>query len=355
MIKQTSIDEVLNCSNIHDVASWYTTLKANVGCCPLHDEKSPSFRVNLVKQIFKCFGCGKGGDAFTLVMAMENLKFNEAVEFLAARHNITLEYDQASQQQSQEVKDQKADMLWVAAYANQLYQDQMKKLPTNHPAKVYLQNRGYDESKIIEWQLGYAPDEWKFLTSRIIEQGKYQAAFDMGLVSTKEGNSWDFHRNRITMPIHDQNGIVVGIASRMIPTGDPVKDKDTAKWFNPAQSLVYDKKKIYYGLWQAQRAIKKENSFYLVEGYFDLQAMHDAGMLNTIAASGTEVDKEQAKYLKRYADEVILTFDADEAGINKQMKHIDIFLKLDFKVVECILPSGMDPHDFIQSLPKQAS
>ncbi len=352
MIKQQSIEEVRDAVDIVDLISGFTKIVkkgANyTGCCPFHDEKTPSFVVSPAKQIYKCFGCGKQGDAFTFIIESEHKTFYEAIEFLADRYNIQLDYDQQQQEQSQETKDAKAEQLAITKWAYEKYCEAFRKLPDIAPAIQYLQERGYSRKQCESTGYGFAPMAFKFLTTDIINMGKYQAALDCKLINTKEGVSNDFFYFRIIIPIYDTNGVLVGMAGRQIPTDDKEKDKKYAKYLNPAESLIYNKKKIWYGLWKARKAIKERGCAYIVEGYFDVDTMHFAGLLNTIASCGTAIDEDQVRFLKRYTDHVKLCFDGDNPGIEKMLSLIDIFLKHDFKVSVCEIPGKMDPDEYIR-------
>jgi DNA primase len=363
VIKQSSIDEVRNRTDLYDVISQFVTLKKKgngyEACCPFHNEKSPSFRVTPAKNIYKCFGCGKSGDAIRFVVEHEKKSFVEAIEWLAERYRVTLEYDQAAQQVSEETKNRKEEMLQLVAWSQKKYEDLLFSLPDDAAVIQYMQQRGYDRQRMRQWSMGFAPDDWKFLTTPIINMGKHGPAVDCGLVYSKEGKNFDFLRNRITIPIHDHNGILIGLAGRMIPTGDEAADKKQAKYFNPCESIIYSKKKVWYGLWQALKAIREREFAYVVEGYMDVQAMHDAELENTVASSGTEIDELQVKLLKRYTDHVVMCYDNDtmkekdggkNTGRDKAMKQINLFLKHNYKVSVVDLPEGKDPDEYIRSL-----
>lgn len=354
MIKQSSIDELKGRIEIHEVIGQFVSLKKKgngyEACCPFHNEKTPSFRVTPAKDMYKCFGCGKGGDAIRFVMEHERKTFYEAIEWLAEKYNLTLEQDQQAQQVSEEVKSKKQQMLELVAFAQNKYEDMLRSLPDDAAAMQYMRKRGYSRERMQSWSMGFAPDDWKFLTTPIINMGKHGPAVDCGLVYSKEGKNFDFLRNRITFPIHDHNGHLVGIAGRMLPTGDDAADKKQPKYINPCESLIYSKKKIWFGLWQAQKAIREREFVYVVEGYMDVQAMHDAGLENTVASSGTEIDEWQVKLLKRYTDHVVICYDGDEPGTAKAMKQINLFLKHNYKVSVVHLPEGKDPDEYIRSL-----
>lgn len=341
MIKAESIEMVRRAVDIAEVAEKYTTLKRNTGCCPLHDEKTPSFHVWPQKQMYKCFGCGESGDIFSLVMKVEKKTFTEAAEQLAGIAGIALEYDE--REVAQEKKDLITEMNAVVAWAHKKYKKSLNELPEDSEAMQFLLARGFSLERAMSWDLGYAPDDWKYITTPIINAGKFDAAVRTGLVTSRDGKNWDFLRHRITIPIHNASGQLVGIAGRLVGKGEG------AKYFNPVASEIYDKSSILFGLWQAAAAIRKEECCYLVEGYFDVMAMHDAGYLNSVAGCGTALTDKQARLLKRYTQHVILMLDGDEAGLEKQMHYIDLFLKHEFKVSVVQLPEGQDPDDHLKN------
>ena len=350
MIKQTTIDEVRLKMDIYEVVAHFITVKKDTACCPFHNEHTPSFLIHRAKQIYKCFGCGAGGDAITFVMKYEKRTFIEAVEWLCNFYNIVIEKDGAATAEYEKTKDAREEQTALLRWAHKKYEDMLHTLPAEAAAVCYLQQRGYDAERIRSWSLGYAPDDWKFITTPAINMGKLTPAGDVGLVSVSAGNNYDFFKNRITIPIHDHNGLLIGFGGRWVPTGDAAEDKKQAKYFNPKEGLIYQKSKVLYGLNLAQKAIKEAGFAYLVEGYMDVQAMHDAGINNTVATCGTEIDDHQVKLLKRYADHVVIAYDGDEAGNKKMMKGVDTFLRHNCKVQVAALPDAMDPDEYIGSL-----
>jgi DNA primase len=348
MIKQSIIDELRFKMDITEVVSNFLELKKNQACCPFHNEKSPSFRVTPAKQIFKCFGCGEGGDAIRFVMKHEKKSFLEAIEWLCGFYHIGIEYDQQLQQEYEKTKDAREEQLQLLTWAQKKFEECLHALPDDAAAVQYLLQRGYDRDKMRSWSLGVAPDDWKFLTTPCINMGKHGAGVDCGLLYSEGGKNWDFFRNRITIPIHDHNGVLVGFGGRLVPGGDV--DKKQPKYLNPKESLVYSKSKVWYGLQLAAKAIKEEGFVYVCEGYMDVQSMHDSAMMNTVASCGTEIDENQVKLLKRYTDHVVMCYDGDEPGQKKAMKQIDLFLKHHFKVSVVDLPEGKDPDEYINEL-----
>lgn len=354
MIKQESIDQLRNSISIEDVAALYTTLKRNgssfKGLCPFHDERSPSFIVTPAKEIYKCFGCGKSGDIFSIVQEKERMNFFEASEFLANKYNINLDYDQRTKLESQETKDSRAEMVAITKFAYEKYTALLRQLPDDAPVISYLQSRGYSRERSEASGYGYAPADFKFISTTLINMGKFQAAVDCGLITSKEGISKDFYFNRIIIPIHDQNGIIIGLAGRLVPSGDKDRDKKYPKYLNPCESLIYSKKKVWYGLWKAQKAIKELGFAYVVEGYMDVDAMQENEVLNVVSPCGTEMDEQQLKFLKRYTDVLVFGYDGDAAGTKKMMAQIDLALKHDFKTQVLALPEMLDPDEYINQL-----
>lgn len=353
MISQSTIDAVFSTADIVDIIGTHVKLKRaganHTGCCPFHDEKTPSFSVSPSKQIFKCFGCGEGGNVVDFIIKHEKKTFPEAITWLADRYNIAVEEDQQSQQTPQETKDKKQEMKTLLNWASGCYEKAFHLLPEEAPAKQYLYGRGYTEERIRQWGIGFAPADFKFLSSQVINAGKHSIALELGLIKTREGISNDFYYNRIIVPIHDHNGQITGFAARQIPTGTD-EDKKWPKWINPPNSLIYNKSKTWYGLNTARAAITKQKMAYLVEGYPDVHAMQDAGIENTIAPCGKEIADDQILFLKRYTSHIcfIPNIDDNGSGQNAVLKHIDRFLAFDFKVSVVELPECNDADEYIR-------
>lgn len=348
MIKQECIDKVKDTADLTELMGLYTTVKGKTACCPFHNESTPSLNIKN-NEFYKCFGCGKYGNAVQLIMEKEKKTFVEAIEWLANYYHITVEYDQQSAQEAEERRERKSEMLATTAFAYGIYTKALQDLPADAPAIRYLQGRGYDKQGAAAAGFGYAPADFTFLTQKIISKGLYSPAEECGLVSTKQGNTRDFFINRIIIPIHDQNGVVIGLAGRLVPSGDKEKDKKYPKYLNPKESIIYSKAKVWYGLWRAARAIKERGFAYVCEGYFDVDSMQAAGNDNTVASCGTAIDVLQAKFLRRFTDHACLCYDGDKPGLDKMETHIDMFLSLDFKVSVVELPGKQDPDEFIRN------
>lgn len=352
MIKQTTIDAVFQRADIIEVVGAHVKLKRHganhTGCCPFHDEKTPSFSVSPSKQIFKCFGCGKGGNVITFLMDHERLSFPDAVRKLADKYGIDVEEDQASAQVSQESRDKKKEMHLLVKWAADAYEKNLLSQPESSPVMQYLTARGYGHDRIKYWGIGYAPADFKFLTSSIINMGKHGLAAEIGLIKTKEGTSYDANYDRIIVPIHDQNGFITGLASRIIPG----PDAKGAKWMNPPNSLIYNKASMWYGLNTARQAITREKMAYLVEGYPDVHTMQDHGITNTVAPCGKEIADDQIRLLKKYTDHVcfIPNIDDNESGQKAVLKHIDRFVGAGFRVSVVELPTCNDADEYINNI-----
>ena len=311
------------------------------GCCPFHNEKTPSFTVSPAKQIYKCFGCGKSGDGISFVMDKDNLEFIDAVEQIAKIHSIYLEKEEVSQEVQRKL-DQKAEMYKFVDKVSRSFVNAFKQLPDEHWAKQMIKERDFNQDSIIDFQLGFNGNENK-LTKWAIENGTLAVSKSLGLSNTKNSTSYDIFRDRIMFPIHNHKGTVVGFGGRQ--SNDESLDKNF-KYINSKESLIYDKSAVLYGLFQGKHAITKQGAAILTEGYTDVISMHQHGCENTISTSGTALTEAQARLIKKYAQEIVLLRDGDAAGIKASIRDIDICLAEGLKVSICLLPEGEDPDTF---------
>lgn len=361
MITPSSIKTVKDRMDVVEVVSQFVKLDRNQkGLCPFHAEKSPSFQVSAKRQTFKCFGCGTGGDAIHFLMEHEKIDFIGAIEWLAAHYQITLEHEQetdATKQKREQAKDATKGMLDAATMAHKAYQAQLSKMQrSDGPWPYMLQERGYTEEVILSWGIGYAPNEWQFITHRIINANLYEPASAAGILKTKEGKTYDFYRNRIIIPIHDVHGRVIGLAGRWLPTGNTEEDKKQAKYINPQESLIYHKSKTLFGLYQAliSKAFAKDKNgvvppAFFVEGYFDVISLHEAGIRNTVSGCGTAITVDQIRLMKKYTTHFVVFTDGDSAGKSAAMKFIDLCLSENVRVDVIELPDDQDPDSYIKS------
>jgi DNA primase len=353
-ITQKTIEKVQHTAEIVDVVGKYVTLKKtgknHQGCCPFHDEKTPSFYVTPSKNIYKCFGCGKGGDPIQFIIEKENLSFFDAIKHLAQFYNIEIEYEQ-KEENVEKVEESKQVLQLLkeasARYANNLFKNGLGEFD---PAIDELLNkRLLTEETLIQFQLGFAPDNWKYLTPSIIDKGLYKVGIAAGLIKTTNGNTFDFFRNRIMIPIHDQNGNIVSFGGRKLPSD---QDKENPKYLNGIENDVYKKDRILYGFHFAKKAIRDKGKALIVEGYFDVISFHQNEIENTVAPCGTALTLTQAKLLARQADHVIIVFDGDPAGQKSALRAVDTCLEAGLKVEIFLLPEGEDPDSFCRNKDK---
>lgn len=337
MISDSTIQAIRDLP-IDQVVGRYVKLTKYAACCPFHEEQTPSFRVTPPKGIFKCFGCGEAGDGIAFVQKIESLSFYETLEKLAKDHNIEIKYDDSLSEEARKERKDKEDLAAeVLAFTNQFFR---KNLQENPDALAYLNQRGFTDEDIDFWEIGFAPDSYKSLTQKIIAKNWFNIAGELGLIRTKEGNTYDFYRNRITIPIRNKMGMLVGFGARSLGDEKP-------KYINPSESFLYHKSVVLFGLDKASKAIRESKNVHLVEGYFDVISMHKAGAINTIASCGTAVDEKHLQEIKKYTDTITLMQDGDKAGIKAVTDLVPRCLKLNLNTLVAVL-DGQDPDDFSQ-------
>lgn len=354
MISPATISAVFAAADIIDIIGSAIQLKRkganHVGLCPFHEEKTPSFMVSASKGIYKCFGCGANGNAINFIIAYDKKTYPEAIECLADRYNITIEYEKNTQAAA-ETRDTKKEMHSILKYCATQYEAALYG-PEGQTALQYLYGRGYTDERIKMWGMGFAPlRDFKYITNPIIDMGKLGTAEEMGIVKTTNGISRDFLINRITIPIHDAQGTLTGFAGRIYR---PEDDK-YPKWINPPNSLIYQKGQQWYGLHTAQKAIQQQGFAYLVEGYPDTHAMQDNGLTNTIAPCGKEIAEEQIKYIARFTRHVVFipNIDANQSGQKAVLNHINRFIAAGLRTSVIQLPHSNDADEYINLLLNQ--
>lgn len=343
-----TLEQVRAASDIVDVIGAYVPLKragANfVALCPFHKEKSPSFNVNPHKQIFHCFGCHKGGDVFTFVKEYENIDFPDAVRRLAERARIPLEMDsQGGRPETRHIKDQ---LLQIHEQITQRWQTALASDPAGQVARDYLARRGVGQEAIQLFRLGYAPEAWddtvNWAKSKQFEPALMEQA---GLILRKEGTShyYDRFRGRLIFPICDEQGRVIGFSGRVL-----AGDEKTAKYVNSPESPIFTKGKVMFGLDKSKRALLDKHCAIICEGQLDLIACFMAGVTNVVAPQGTALTADHARILKRYADEVVLCFDSDNAGQNAAVRSLDSLLASGLAIRVATVPAPHDPDSYIK-------
>ncbi|MDB1946632.1 DNA primase [Clostridium tertium] len=347
-ISEEILEKVKEQNDIVDVISESVRLKRSgrnfSGLCPFHNEKSPSFSVSQDKQIYKCFGCGESGNVITFVMKNKNMPFVEAVKYLADRVNITIESDKGRISPTAK----KRELLYkVNVEAARFFYSNLR---LTKEAKEYFFNRGIKEETIKRFGLGFAKDSWNNLLFHLRKLGfKDDLLLEAGLVSTSErtGNKYDRFRNRVIFPVFDYRGKVIGFGGRVLDDSKP-------KYLNSPETLVFQKGTNLYGLNFAIKSKMQERYFIIVEGYMDLITLHQYGITNVVASLGTALTTNQARLLRRYADKVIISYDADIAGQAATMRGLDILKDAGFDVRVLSIPQGKDPDEYVRSNGKDA-
>ena len=343
------IEEIKSRVDIVELASEYLTLKKAgrnfIGLCPFHQEKTASFTVNREKQIFYCFGCGEGGNVITFLMKIANKTFPEAIKDLAEKTGVVLPQHLISKE-SREKDSLRESITSLNLRAAQQFTRNLFS-SVGKDAHEYLVNRGITEETIKQFRLGYAPDNWRSLTNYIEGSGlSLKLAEQAGLVvAGKEEGFYDRFRGRLIFPIENIFGEMVAFGGRILEKGEP-------KYLNSPESPVYIKGKVLYGLNKTKEEIRKDGFALIVEGYFDLISLWNAGIGNVVATLGTALTREHLELLRRYALEVVALFDPDEAGIKALDRSLELFLSMGMRARALILPEGCDPDDYVKKYGK---
>lgn len=353
MIKRHSIEAVINAAAIDEVVGDYIALKkrgANLlGRCPFHDEKTPSFTVSPAKGIYKCFGCGKSGNSVSFLMEHDNLSFSDAIKQLAAKYNITLEEDLNVNKEEYDEAQKNREALYISLkFAKDFFVENLNESEGKLVADTYFRERGFTQQTIQEFELGYSPQSWDALVNKATEN-KFNLDYfvSAGLIKkNEERNSYfDLFRHRVIFPIHDLTGKVIAFGGRQL-----VKDDKSPKYLNSPETDVYHKSQVLYGIFQAKKSIKQINNCYLVEGYTDVITLHQAGINNVVASSGTALTEGQIKLIRRFSENVTVLYDGDFAGIKASLRGIDLILQQGLNVRCVSFPDGEDPDSYCHKL-----
>ena len=345
MIPKEIIDNIFETALIEEVVGDFVSLKkrgANlIGVCPFHNEKTPSFTVSPAKGIYKCFGCGKGGNSVNFIMEHEQYNYPQALRFLAKKYNIEIPEIELSSEQI-ELANQKESLFIVNNYANEFFQKKIESTEGVSIAKRYLKEREISEEFIKKFQIGYSPKEWDALTKNALNKGyKKEYLEKSGLSIFKEKKYFDRFRERIIFPIHSLSGRILGFGGRSLSN-----EKKISKYINSPESDIYQKSKILYGLYFGKSEIIKNDCCYIVEGYTDVIAMHHANIKNVVSSSGTALSLEQIRLINRYTKNINILYDGDEAGLKAAFRGIDLVLSEGLNVKIILFPKGEDPDSF---------
>lgn len=346
MISKSTIEQVFETARVEEVIGDFVQLKkagSNFkGLSPFSDERTPSFMVSPVKQIWKDFSSGKGGNAVTFIMEHEHFTYPEAIKYLAKKYNIEIEEIEQTNEQKEEANERESLYL-VNEFANTYFQNILFKTDQGQAIGLsYFKERGFTNETIKKFNLGYALDQWDAFTEEALKQG-YQIEFleKTGLTIVKEDKRFDRFKGRVMFPIHSMSGRVLGFGGRILGI-----DKKAAKYVNSPESEVYHKSKVLYGLYHAKQSIAKEDNCYLVEGYTDVIQIHQKGIKNVVASSGTALTPEQIRLINRLTKNITVLFDGDDAGIRASLRGIDLILEQGMNVKVCTFPQGEDPDSF---------
>ncbi|WP_423146813.1 DNA primase [Rubrolithibacter danxiaensis] len=351
MIIKETVDKILEVSRIEEVVGDFVHLRKRgsslIGLCPFHNEKTPSFHVSPVKGIYKCFGCGKGGDSVRFIMDHEKYSYPEALKYLANKYQIEIEeVEQTPEQQA--VDNQRESLFIVSNWAGKFFQQSLwEDEEGKNIGLTYFRERGFREDILKKFELGYSPDEWDALTQKALSEGhKLEFLEETGLtIKNDKGKLYDRFRGRVMFPIHNFTGRIIGFGGRTLKT-----DKNVPKYVNSPESDIYHKSNVLYGLFFAKKSIRDEDNCFLVEGYADVLSVHQAGIENVVASSGTSLTTEQIRLISRFTKNVTILYDGDAAGIKASLRGLDMILEEGLNVKVVLFPDGHDPDSYVHQV-----
>jgi DNA primase len=356
-VNTETVEMIKNATDIVEVVGDFVSLKkrgANyMACCPFHNEKTPSFNVNPARQIYKCFGCGAAGDAIKFVMDVDGIGYGEALRYLAQKYNIDIQEEEISDEEATR-QNERESLYIVLNFARNYYQDQL--LATEEGQAIglsYFRERGFDDGTIKKFELGYSADSWDGLTKAALAKGFSPEILEKaGLLVHKEGSNtpgYDRFRGRVIFPIHNVAGKVIAFGARILKT-----DKNQPKYLNSPETAVYHKSDVLYGISQAKNSIRNLDVCYLVEGYTDVVSLHQAGIENVVASSGTSLTIEQIRLIARFTANVTILYDGDAAGIKAALRGLDLVLEEGLNVNIVTFPNGEDPDSYVHKVGAEA-
>lgn len=355
-IPEEIVRQIQQTADIIDVVGDYVSLKKRgvnlIACCPFHNEKTPSFNVNPVRGIYKCFGCGKAGDSVKFIMDIEGISYPEALRHLAKKYGIEIP---ETEQTPEEIQAQnERESLYIALnFAKTFYQEQLTKTEEGQSIGLsYFRERGFSDPTMQAFELGYSPESWDAFTKTALKQGFTLDALEKAGLSIRrdldgkpDARVFDRFRARVMFPIHNLSGKVIAFGARILKP-----DKNQPKYLNSPETEVYHKSNVLYGIFQAKNAIRAEEIAYLVEGYTDVISLHQAGIKNVVASSGTALTVEQIRLLARFTPNVTVLFDGDAAGLKASLRGLDLILEEGLNVKLCAFPDGEDPDSYVRKL-----
>ena len=351
MIPRETINQIIETARIEDVVSEFVTLKKRgsnlIGVCPFHKEKTPSFNVNPARNIFKCFGCGKAGDSVRFIMEHEHYSFQEALRYLAKKYGIKIEEREQTPEELA-AQNERERMFNINSFAQNYFSDTMMNTDEGQSVGLaYFRERGFRDAIINRFQLGYCPNSGSAFTDFATKNGyDKDLLIKVGLTGSYENRLYDRYQGRVIFPIHNLTGKVIGFGGRILTS-----EKTKAKYVNSPESEIYNKSQTLYGIFFARNEISRLDNCILVEGYADVLSMHQAGIENVVASSGTSLTTEQIRMISRYTKNVTMLYDGDAAGIHAALRGTNMILEEGMNVRIVVLPPEHDPDSFVQSYP----
>jgi len=350
MIDKSTIDRIIDVAEITEVVQDFVTLKRRgvnfLGLCPFHNEKTPSFTVSPAKGIYKCFGCGRGGNAVNFVMEHEHMSYPEALKYLARKYHIEVIEKELTVEEIQ-LQNEKESLLVVLSFAKKYFHETLFHSDEGISIGLsYFKERNFRHEVLKKFEVGYSPEQRNALTSKALEAGyKIDFLTKTGLTIDKENYRFDRFAGRIIFPIHSLSGQVVGFGGRILKS-----DAKAAKYLNSPESDIYHKSRVLFGLYQAKKEIVAQSKCFLVEGYTDVLALHQANIENVVASSGTALTSDQVRLIKRFTPNITIIFDGDDAGLKASLRGIDIVLEEGLNVKVVMLPEGEDPDSYSKKI-----
>lgn len=350
-IPEETVDRIRQSADILEVINDFVSLKKRgsnyIACCPFHNEKTPSFNVNPTRQIYKCFGCGKAGDAVRFVMDIENIGYGEALRYLAKKYSVEIE----EQEQTPEDllrQNERESLLIVLNFAKTFFQETLLNSDEGQSIGLsYFRERGFTTPTIEAFDLGYSFDQWDGLLQEGLRRGHSRELMEKaGLILMKENDkTFDRFRGRVMFPIHNVSGRVIAFGARILKA-----DKSQPKYLNSPETAVYHKSQVLYGIFQAKQSIRQEDVCYLTEGYTDVISLHQAGIKNVVASSGTSLTTEQIRLIGRFTPNVTILYDGDAAGVKAALRGLDMVLEEGLNLRLLLLPNGEDPDSYVHKV-----
>jgi DNA primase len=356
-ISQETVEQIRFRADILEVVGDFVSLKKKGAnwwaCCPFHNEKSPSFSVSPAKGIYKCFGCGAAGDVVKFVMDVEKVSYAEALRFLAKKYDIKIQEEEAQTDEQQQRQNERDSLFIILNFAKKFYEEQLFQTEDGKSFGMsYFKERGFSEKTIQSFELGYSPNAMDIFTKNALKNGYSQELLEKaGLTLHKEyedgrkGNPYDRFRDRVIFPIHNISGRVIAFGARIL-----TNDKNQPKYINSPETDVYHKSQVLYGIFQAKNAIRQDDLCYLTEGYTDVISLHQAGIQNVVASSGTSLTTEQIKLIGRFTKNITLLYDGDNAGIKAALRGTDMILEEGMTVKIVTFPDNDDPDSYVKKV-----